>query len=184
MYQERGVKPRRIDSAGRFTLVALSRLCDWKDTLPVVQPKSLICWHREGFRIFWRWKSRMGRPRIPENLRNLIHKMARENPLRGEERIANELLVKLGIRISPRTVRKYMPKKPSRGPQNDQRSTSTFASFSVSNLSRVYVVRAFWTTSAYNQETHVPLTWHLRHHGTEVLLLPPFERFTFDFIPR
>ena len=63
----------------------------------------------------------MGRPRIPEDLRNLIRQMALENPLWGEERIANELLLKLGIRISPRTVRKYMPKEPSRGPRNDQR---------------------------------------------------------------
>ena len=121
MYQERGKKPGRSDSAGRFTLVVLSRLFDWQDALVVVQPKTLIRWHREGFRMFWRWKSRMGRPRIPEDLRSLIRQMARENPLWGEERIANELLLKLGIRLSPRTVRKYMLKEPSRGPRNDQR---------------------------------------------------------------
>ena len=109
-YKERGIKPGRIDSASRITLVALSRLFDWKDALAIVQPKTLIRWHREGFRMFWRWKSRMGRPPIPEDLKNLIRQMARENPLWGEERIANELLVKLMIRISPRTVRKYMPK--------------------------------------------------------------------------
>ena len=121
MYQERGKKPGRSDSAGRFTLVVLSRLFDWQDALVVGQPKTLIRWHREGFRMFWRWKSRMGRPRIPEDLRSLIRQMARENPLWGEERIANELLLKLGIRLSPRTVRKYMLKEPSRGPRNDQR---------------------------------------------------------------
>jgi hypothetical protein len=81
MYKERGKKPGRFDSAGRFTLVALSRLFDWQDALTVVQPKTLIRWHREGFRMFWRWKSRMGRPRIPEDLRSLIRQMARENPL-------------------------------------------------------------------------------------------------------
>ena len=64
---------------------------------------------------------KMGRPQIPEDLRSLIRQMARENPLWGEERIANELLLKLGIRLSPRTVRKYMLKEPSRGPRNDQR---------------------------------------------------------------
>ncbi len=67
----------------------------------------------------------MGRPAIPEDLKTLIRQMARENSLWGEERIANELLLKLGIRISPRTVRKYMPKEPSRGPRGDQR-WSTF----------------------------------------------------------
>ena len=54
-------------------------------------------------------KSRRGRPPIPEQLRALIRRMANENRLWGEERIANELLLKLGIRISPRTVRKYLP---------------------------------------------------------------------------
>ncbi len=124
-YKERGIKPGQIDSATRFTLVVLSRLFDWKDTLAIVQPKTLIRWHREGFRIFWRWKSRMGRPTIPEELKMLIRQMARENPVWGEERISNELLLKLGIRVSPRTVRKYMPKEPSRGPRGDQR-WSTF----------------------------------------------------------
>ncbi len=121
IFQERSMKPGRFDSSVRFTLVALSRLFDWQDALAVVQPKTLIRWHREGFRMFWRWKSRMGRPQIPEDLRSLICQMARENPLWGEERIANKLLLKLRIRPSPRTVRKYMPKEPSRGPRNDQR---------------------------------------------------------------
>ena len=121
MYKKRGIKPGRIDSATKLTLMSLSKLFNWKDSLAVVQPKTLIRWHREGFRMFWRWKSKMGRPQIPEDLRSLIRQMARENPLWGEERIANELLLKLGIRLSPRTVRKYMRKEPSRGPRNDQR---------------------------------------------------------------
>ncbi len=125
IYKERGIRPGRIDSAGRFTLVALSRIFDWKDALAVVQPKTLIRCHREGFRIFWRWKSRMGRPPIPRDIRSLIRRMARKNPLWGEEQIANELLLKLGLQVSPRTVQKYMPKEPSRGPRNDQR-WSTF----------------------------------------------------------
>ena len=54
-------------------------------------------------------------------LRQLIRRMAQDNPLWGEERIANELLVKLGLRVSPRTVRKYMPKRPPGRPRGDQR---------------------------------------------------------------
>jgi hypothetical protein len=69
-----------------------------------------VRWHRQGFRLFWRWTSRPGRPRIPVELQALIRQMARDNPTRGQERIANELLLKLGLRVSPRTVRKYMPK--------------------------------------------------------------------------
>jgi putative transposase len=70
-------------------------------------------------------KSRRGRPPIPEELRALIRRMASENPLWGEERIANELLLKLGIRVSPRTVSKYLRKRPPAQPRGDQR-WSTF----------------------------------------------------------
>ena len=66
-----------------------------------------------------------GRRPIPEELRALIRRMANENHLWGEERSANELLLKLGIRISPRTVRKYLPKRPPGHPRRDQR-WSTF----------------------------------------------------------
>ena len=125
LYQERRVKPRRVDAATRVSLALLSRLFDWRDALVVVRPETLIRWHRAGWRLFWRCKSRPGRPPIPLELRQLIRRMAAENPLWGEERIANELLLKLGVRVSPRTVRKYMPKRPQGYPRGDQR-WSTF----------------------------------------------------------
>jgi putative transposase len=109
LFKERGVKPRRIDAATRLSLAWLSRLCDWRSCVIVVRPETVVRWHRAGWRLFWRYKSRPGRPSIPVELRQLIRRMANENALWGEERIANELLVKLGIRVSPRTVRKYMP---------------------------------------------------------------------------
>ena len=109
LYIERGVQPHRIDAATRVSLALLARLFDWRGALVVVQPATMIRWHRAGWRLFWRMKSRAGRPPIPKELRELIRRMARENVLWGEERIANELLLKLGIRISPRTVRKYLP---------------------------------------------------------------------------
>ena len=107
LFKERGVKARRIDAATRLSLVWLSRLCDWRSCVIVVRPETVVRWHRAGWRLFWRYKSRPGRPPIPRELRQLIRRMATENPLWGEERVANELLVKLGIRVSPRTVRKY-----------------------------------------------------------------------------
>jgi len=125
LFKERGVRPRRIDAATRLSLAWLSRLCDWRSCVIVVQPKTMIRWHRAGRRLFWRYKSRPGRPPIPLELRQLIRRMASEKPLWGEERIANELLVKLGIRVSPRTVRKYMPVRPLGHPRGDQR-WSTF----------------------------------------------------------
>jgi len=101
LYLERQVKPRRADDATRLTLIALSRLIDWRQLITVVKPKTLIRWHRNGFRLFWRWKSRpQGRPRVPADLRQLIAEMAAANRTWGEERIASELLVKLGIRVS------------------------------------------------------------------------------------
>src|SRR5229473_2652839 len=121
LFKERGIQPRGIDAATRISLALLARLFEWRDALFVVQPKTMIRWQRAGWRLFWRWKCRAGRPRIPVELRALIRRMAGENPAWGEERIANELLVKLGIQVSPRTVRKYMPKRPHGQPRGDQR---------------------------------------------------------------
>jgi putative transposase len=124
-YIEHGIKPKRVDHATRVSLALFTRLFDWRDALVVVRPSTVVRWHRLGWRIFWRLKCRVGRPPIPAELRSLIRRMAAENPLWGEERIANELLVKLGIRVSPRTVSKYMPKRPPGQPRGDQR-WSTF----------------------------------------------------------
>jgi putative transposase len=116
MYEERNIKPRRATNATRMAMVWLSRWFDWRHALRVVQPETFTCWHKQGFHLFWRWKSRSGRPPIPDALHALIRQMTRENPTWGQERIANELLLKLGLRVSPRTVRKYMPKRLDRGP--------------------------------------------------------------------
>jgi putative transposase len=116
-YIERGVKPRRVDSVTRISLALLTRLFDWQNTVVIVRPKTIIRWHRAGWRLFWRFKCKLGRPPIPAELRALIREMASENPVWGEERIANELLIKLGIRVSPRTVGKYMPNRPPGQPR-------------------------------------------------------------------
>jgi putative transposase len=108
LYKERGVKARRIDPATRIALAWLSRLFDWRDALVVVRPETMIRWHQAGWKLFWRLKSRPGRPPIPVEIQSLIRRMARENPSWDEERIANELLLKLDIRVSPRTVNKYL----------------------------------------------------------------------------
>jgi putative transposase len=126
LYLERQAKPRRADNATGITLVALSRFLEWRQLLTVVKPETLIRWHRKGFRLFWRWKSRApGRPPIPADVQQLIETMAAANRTWGEERIAAELLVKLGIRVSPRTVRRYMPSHPPR-PNQGTEAWSTF----------------------------------------------------------
>src|SRR6266581_482001 len=128
LYQERQVTPRRTTDATRLALLWLGRWFDWRQALAVVQPATFLRWHRQGFRLFWRWKSTPGRPPIPPDLQALIRRMARENPTWGEERIANELLLKLGLRVSPRTVRKYMPKRvhPGRGQRVSSQCWRTF----------------------------------------------------------
>jgi len=122
LYVERKKKPRRATDSVRFTMARLSRFFEWRSILTVVKPDTLIRWHRKGFRCFWKWKSRSsGRPRVPIDLRKLIVHMASNNPTWGEERIANELLLKIGIQISPRTVRRYMPDRPERRKVPSQR---------------------------------------------------------------
>src|ERR687891_1321998 len=109
LFQERKVKPRRATDSTRWMMATLSRMFQWRDVLWNVKPDTLIGWHRKGFRLFWRWKSKpTGRPRLPKDVRQLIREMAADNATWGEERIANELKLKLGIRVSPRTVGKYL----------------------------------------------------------------------------
>ena len=85
------------------------------EVLTIVQPETLVRWHRTGFRCYWRWKSRSrgGRPLIEADLRALIRRMSAENPLWGAPRIHGELL-KLGFEVAQSSVAKYMVKR--RGP--------------------------------------------------------------------
>src|SRR5437879_225304 len=113
-YQERQVQPRRLNDSARFSLILWSRLCNWKEALVIVKPETLIGWQCKGFKLFWKGKSQAGRPRIAENIRNLIVQMAQENPTWGQARVSAELSGKLGIYVSPRTVRAYWPPEPER----------------------------------------------------------------------
>ena len=82
----------------------------WAEVLVVVKPETVVRWHRAGFRLYWRWLSRrreLGRPRIGSEIRQLIARMASENPLWGAPRIHGEL-VKLGFDVSERTVSRYL----------------------------------------------------------------------------
>jgi putative transposase len=122
LFQERKARPRRARTGTRAWMVLLARLFDWRDALIVVKPETFVKWHRTAFRIFWTWKSRKrGRPPLPQNLRDLVREMGRDNPAWGEERIGDELKLKLGIKVSPRTIRKYLEEERPRGGSTDQR---------------------------------------------------------------
>jgi transposase InsO family protein len=97
--------------------VLLSRVwADWRAALLIVQPDTVVRWHRQGFKLFWRWKSRtakIGRPKIKAEIRNLIRRMSRENPLWGTPRIQSELAL-LGHVVAESTIDEYRvhPRKP------------------------------------------------------------------------
>jgi transposase InsO family protein len=97
----------RID---RLVFVGLYGLApDVLSALAIVRPETVIRWHRAGFRLYWRWKSRPrgGRPKVPRDVRQLIRDISIANPLWGAPRIHGELL-KLGVEVGQTTVAKYM----------------------------------------------------------------------------
>jgi hypothetical protein len=100
----------RLRNIDRLILVWLYRLFpSLLDAIIIVKPKTVLRWQRQGFRVYWRWKSwrRGGRPRIAREVSDLIRRMSRENPLWGAPRIHGELLM-LGIEVSESTVGRYM----------------------------------------------------------------------------
>lgn len=106
----RQVKRPVCQKTDRFFLVLLARMVRfWKETLFLVQPETLLRWHREFFRLFWRRKTKAQarKPKLSPETISLIKEMAANNRLWGAERIRGELL-KLDIRVSKRTIQKYM----------------------------------------------------------------------------
>ncbi len=107
----RNAKKPRLTNRDRALWVFLLRyLADWRESLTLVQPETVIRWHRRGFRLYWKWKSRPrwpGRSKVPVDVRNLIRQMSQTNPLWSAPRIHGELL-KLGIEVSQATVSKCM----------------------------------------------------------------------------
>ena len=101
----------RLFAIDRWLWVWLYRI--WPgclDAVVLVKPATVVQWHRQGFRLFWRWRSRSGRPSLDREIRKLIREMSNANPLWGAPRIHGELL-KLGIAISQATVAKYMVRR-------------------------------------------------------------------------
>ncbi|HEX5083080.1 MAG TPA: integrase core domain-containing protein [Blastocatellia bacterium] len=112
IFKRRHPRPR-LRPTDRLFWVWLSKFwTDWREALIIVKPETVIAWHRQAFRFYWRWLSRrksIGRPTVSAEIRTLIKQMAQANPLWGAPRIHGELL-KLGIDISERTVSRLMPK--------------------------------------------------------------------------
>jgi hypothetical protein len=113
---------KRVDFSNidRLVFAGLYRIApEVLNALKILKPKTVIRWHRAGFRVYWRWKSRPhgGRPKTCADVRQLIREMSVANPLWGAPRIHGELL-KLDIDVGQTTVAKYMAKRrrpPSQG---------------------------------------------------------------------
>ncbi len=122
----RHVKRPQLLRHERAVLVVLSALTStWRDAMLLVKPETVLRWHRAGFRLFWRRKSRTrgSTRRLAADTVALIRRMAAANRLWGAERVRGELL-KLGIRVSKRTIQKYI--RSARGPRPWGQSWSTF----------------------------------------------------------
>jgi len=108
--QRSAAKRPKLTPGDRLFWICLSRLWrDWRSALAIVEPETVVAWHRAAFRLFWTWKVRhgqRGRPVVSREVRDLIRKMCRENPLWGAPRIHGELL-KLGFNIAESSVSKY-----------------------------------------------------------------------------
>src|SRR5881227_1321248 len=107
-------RPRLRTRDKLFWVVVRALRGYWRRHLVVVRPESVIRWHRQVWRLFWRWRSRgpIGRPRLSAEVRELIATMAQENPPWGSERIRGELL-KLGLVVSKRSIQRYRRRGPA-----------------------------------------------------------------------
>jgi len=118
MVLQRSVARPRLRRRDRVLWVCLAWLWpSWRASLVLVRPATVVAWHRQGFQLYWRWKSRLrspGRPPIDREIRSLIRRMAQDNPTWGRRRIQAELHF-LGYEIAALTVAKYMS-RPSRRP--------------------------------------------------------------------
>jgi putative transposase len=190
---QRNHKPNRtvLKASDRCLWVWLSRLwSNWRSALIIVKPETVIGWHRKGFRWYWTWKVRHGkpgRPLVPKGTRDLIRTMSRENPTWGAPRIHSELM-KLGIQISEASVAKSMIR--SRRPPSQ--TWRTFLDNHVSQLASVdfFTVHTVWFEVLFvfivlvhdrRRIVHFNVTAHPTAEWTAQQML---EAFPFDTAPR
>jgi putative transposase len=130
------------------------------DTLVLVKPATVIGWHRKGFRMYWRWRSRRsGRPKTNAEIRDLIRRMSSANPFWGAPRIHGELL-KLGIDVSQATVGRYLPRRP-------KTPSPTWRSFLHNHLTDTVAIDMFIVATATFRILYILIV--LDHHGRKII---------------
>src|SRR4051794_27021349 len=184
-------KRPRLKATDRRFSIGISQLCaDWRTWLVIVQPETVVGWHRTLFRAFWTWKIRHGKPGrrgVPRETRELIRRMSRENPTWGAPRIHGELL-KLGIDIAESTVSKYLV----RGRRPPSQTWRTFLQNHISGMVSVdfftvptvrFQVLYFFIVLAHERRriVHVAVTLHPTAEWTVQQLR---EAFPWDSAPR
>lgn len=136
---QRSVGRPRLRRRDRLFWIALSQLwAGWRGSLLIVRPATVLAWRRQGFQLYWRWKSRRrsaGRPPLDLELRTLIRRMARENPTWGRRRIQAELRF-LGYELAELPVAKYMRR-------SSPRPSSTWRTFLEAHIRDIVAVDLF-----------------------------------------
>jgi putative transposase len=110
VYKRKQPRPKLNRFDRLFWVLVRQIWINWSESLILVKPETVVAWHRAGYRLFWKWRSRrqrLGRPKVAEEVRDLIRRMKRENPTWGAPRIHGELLA-LGFEISEPTVSRYL----------------------------------------------------------------------------
>ena len=183
----RSVKRPRLYPGDRLLWVIIRRVWPrWKECLVIVRPGTVVRWHRAGFRLFWRWKSRGGRPGTPGHVRALVHRMAAENPLWGTPRIQAELVL-LGHRLARATISKYVGYRPPPSP--------TWRAFIRNHMHRTAAIDFFTAPTLTGRVLYclIVLAHHRRHvlhfnvsaHPTAAWVVRQLlEAFPFDSAPR
>ncbi len=113
IYQRKVRRPKLIRRDRLFWIWLRRHWSRWRDALVVVHPETVLRWHREGYQAHWRRRSqkRPGRPTIPRPHIEFIRRISTDHPEWGEDRVALELKLKLGVDHAPSTVRRYMVKR-------------------------------------------------------------------------
>ena len=165
---QRSVGRPRLRRWDRLVWVGLSQLwAGWRSTLVIVQPATVLAWHRQGFQLYWRWKSRRrsaGRPPLDLELRTLIRRMARENPTWGRRRIPAELRF-LGYEVAELTIAKDMRR-------TSPRPSSTWRTFLEEHIGEIVAIDFFVVPTL-----HLPLALWLPDSSTQPSRTRPCQRY-------
>ena len=149
--QQRSIKRPKIKNTDRIFWVWLSRIWnDWRSSLIIVKPPTVIGWHKKGFKLYWKRKSRrVGRPNIDWELIKLIRKLQKENSTWTAQRIQGEL-VKLGLTVSDNTVAKYMRK-----PESDDGKRQRWLTFMRNHAKHIVGIDFFVARTILFRSIHV-----------------------------